>query len=113
MNDDAPDEGDVIWLTLDPTLGHEQQGRRPFLVLTPRGYNQKTSLVLGCPITSKSKGYPFEVRVSGVDALAGVALADQLKSLDWRVRRAEIAGRVDVATTDAVRSLVKRLLAIR
>lgn len=112
MNDDAPDEGDVIWLTLDPTLGHEQQGRRPFLVLTPRGYNQKTSLVLGCPIASKSKGYPFEVRVSGVDGLAGVALADQLKSLDWRVRKAEIAGKVDGATTDAVRSLVKRLLAI-
>ncbi|MGC8484970.1 MAG: endoribonuclease MazF [Candidatus Baltobacteraceae bacterium] len=112
MTAEVPDDGDVLWLTLDPTQGHEQHGRRPFLVLTPREYNQKTSLVVGCPITTKSKGYPFEVQVQGVESVVGVALADQLKSLDWRMRNAAIAGKADPATTDAVRSLIRRLLAI-
>lgn len=112
MTAEVPDDGDVLWLTLDPTQGHEQQGRRPFLVLTPREYNQKTSLVVGCPITTKTKGYPFEVQVQGVESVVGVALADQLKSLDWRMRNAAIVGKADPATTDAVRSLIRRLLAI-
>ena len=112
MKSTIPDAGDVLWLELDPTQGHEQSGRRPFLVLTPGDYNGKTSLVVGCPITSRSKGYPFEVPVTGVAGVAGFILSDHVKSLDWRVRRGEIAGKVDRATTDAVRSLVKRLLRI-
>ena len=112
VTEEAPGDGDVLWLTLDPTLGHDQRGRRPFLVLSPRDYNQKTSLVVGCPITSIRKGYPFEVCVSGVEGVEGVALSDQLKSLDWRTRKAEIAGKANIATTNAVRSLVRRLLAI-
>jgi len=108
----VPDIGEVVWLTLDPTRGHEQQGRRPFLVLTPKGYNDKTSLVVGCPVTNEAKGYPFEVSVSGTADVTGVILADQVKSLDWRARQADLKGRVDLKTVQLVRSLVKRLLNI-
>ena len=110
--DYIPDVGDVVWLTLDPTKGHEQQGRRPFLVLTPRGYNDKTSLAVGCPITNHAKGYPFEVILSGSKHLTGVVLSDQVKSLDWRFRQAQFKARADSNTVQSVRSLVKRLLGI-
>ena len=57
----VPDAGDLVWLTFDPQAGHEQRGRRPALILSPRAYNAKARLALACPITSHVKGYPFEV----------------------------------------------------
>jgi mRNA interferase MazF len=99
-------------LTLDPTKGHEQQGRRTFLVLTPKSYNEKTSLAVGCPITNKTKGYPFEVAVSGIAAVTGVVLADQVKSLDWRARQADFIASLDAATVARVRVYIKTLLRI-
>lgn len=56
-----PERGDAVWITLDPQAGHEQAGRRPALVLSPASYNDRVGLALLCPITSKVKGYPFEV----------------------------------------------------
>ena len=107
----VPDVGEVVYLTLDPTKGHEQAGRRPALVLTPRRYNARTALVVCCPMTMQVKGYPFEVPVTGVGAVAGgVVLADQVKSLDWVQRRASLLGRVDDATLARVRALLKALL---
>ena len=82
----VPDAGDIVWLTFSPQAGHEQAGRRPALILSPRGYNGKTSLALLCPITSRVKGYPFEVPLPPGDAVTGVVLADQVKSMDWRAR---------------------------
>lgn len=90
----VPDRGDIVWLEFTPQAGHEQRGRRPALTITPRRYNKKAGLALFCPITSKEKGYPFEVKVQG-DGIRGVILADQLKSLDWRIRNAEFAMRSD------------------
>jgi mRNA interferase MazF len=84
-----PKRGDVIRLTLTPQAGHEQAGRRPVLVLSPEGYNKKVGLALFCPLTSQIKGYPFEVLVPPDLPVSGVILADQVKSLDWRMRRAE------------------------
>lgn len=84
----TPDRGDLVWLEFTPQAGHEQAGRRPALVLSPRSYNQKVGLALCCPITSRAKGYPFEVLLPEGVGVAGVILADQVKSLDWRVRRA-------------------------
>lgn len=83
----VPGTGDIIWLTFNPQAGHEQAGRRPALILSPRGYNGKTSLALLCPITSRVKGYPFEVPLPPGGAVTGVVLADQVKSMDWRARR--------------------------
>ncbi len=82
----VPGAGDIVWLTLSPQAGHEQAGRRPALILSPRGYNGKTSLALLCPITSRVKGYPFEVGLPSGGTVTGVVLADQVKSLDWRAR---------------------------
>lgn len=81
-----PGQGDIIWLDFEPQRGHEQSGHRPAMVLSPKSYNQKVGLMLVCPITSKVKGYPFEIRVNA-EKIDGVVLADQIKSLDWRERK--------------------------
>lgn len=90
----VPGRGDIVWLTFTPRLGHEQAGRRPALVVSPRDYNDKTNLALLCSITSRVKGYPFEVALPAKGKITGVVLSDQIKSLDWRARRAEFAARV-------------------
>jgi len=86
----VPDRGDVVWITLNPQAGHEQAGRRPAVVLSPGAYNGKVGLALLCPITNQLKGYPFEVLIPSGLNVSGAILADQLKSLDWRARRAEL-----------------------
>jgi len=84
----VPERGDVVWLAFSPQAGHEQAGRRPAAVLSPKAYNAKVGLCLACPLTSQQKGYPFEVVVPEGLAVTGVILADQIKSLDWRARNA-------------------------
>jgi len=86
----VPECGDVVWITLNPQAGHEQAGRRPAVVLSPKNYNAKTGLAIFCPITNQIKGYPFEVLLSPMMPVAGAILADQVKSLDWRARNAEL-----------------------
>jgi len=86
----VPRCGDVVWLTLNPQAGHEQTGRRPALVLSPEIYNKKTGLAIFCPITSQIKGYPFEVLLPEGLPVAGAILSDQVKSLDWHARNAEL-----------------------
>src|SRR5438876_12286729 len=88
----VPDAGDIVWMNFTPQAGHEQAGHRPALVLSPAAYNDKTSLMICCPITSQIKNYPFEVLIIG--APANVVLADQVKSLDWRRRKASKKGAV-------------------
>ena len=84
----VPERGDAIWITLDPRAGHEQAGRRPALVLSPKAYNGRVRLALLCPITGQVKGYPFEVSLPEGLQVTGVVLADQVKSLDWQARKA-------------------------
>ena len=84
-----PKRGDVVWISFNPQAGHEQAGRRPAVVLSPQAYNQKVGLAILCPITNQSKGYPFEVALPKEVNVTGVILSDQVKSLDWRVRKAE------------------------
>ena len=81
--------GDIVWLDFTPTKGHEQSGKRPALVLSPAEYNEKSGLMLVCPITSKTKNYPFEIPVNG--RIKGVILTDQLRSIDWKERNAKYA----------------------
>jgi len=82
----VPDRGDIIWLEFDPQKGHEQKGRRPGIVLSKKEYNQKSNLAIICPITSKIKDYPFEVRINSI--IQGVILSDQIRSIDWKSRNA-------------------------
>ena len=106
----VPDAGDLIWLIFDPQAGHEQAGRRPVLVLSPKAYNQKSALALVCPVTSRVKGYPFEVPVPNDCGVAGVILVDQVKSIDWKARRAERIGRVPPATLNEALARLAPLL---
>jgi len=108
--DYTPERGDVVWITLNPQAGHEQAGRRPAVVLSPAAYNGKVGLAILCPITSQIKGYPFEVRIPGELAITGVILADQVKNLDWRARRAEFAGTLPTATVAEVLQKLNTLL---
>lgn len=85
----VPGHGDVVWLTFDPQAGHEQAGRRPAVIISPKAYNEKVGLAIFCPVTKQVKGYPFEVPVPEGLPVEGVILSDQVKSLDWRARRAE------------------------
>jgi mRNA interferase MazF len=85
----CPDRGDIVWLSMHPQAGHEQSGRRPALVLSPKAYNRKVGLALFCPLTSRVKRYPFEVPVSAQTGIEGVVLADQVRSMDWQARRAK------------------------
>ena len=102
----VPSRGDVIWLSFDPQAGHEQAGTRPAIVLSPKKYNGKTSLIIVCPITSKIKGYPFEVRLVG-RKIDGVILSDQVKSFNWRARKAQL---IEQANPDAVSEVQEKLL---
>ena len=105
-----PARGDVVWITLNPQAGHEQAGRRPAVVLSPSSYNGKLGLAILCPITSQVKGYPFEVSLPSGSKLGGVILADQVKSLDWRIRRAEFICKLRRETTQEVLDKLDTLL---
>lgn len=106
----VPDRSHAVWISLNPQAGHEQAGRRPAVVLSPRSYNGKVGLALFCPITSQVKGYPFEVRIpEGLD-VAGVVLSDQIKSLDWQARRTEFICDLPITTIAEVVSKARALL---
>ena len=85
----VPERGDLIWISLDPQAGHEQAGRHPALVVSPVTYNGKVGLAIVCPVTSHVKGYPFEAVIPDGLKVKGAILSDQVKSLDWRIRRAK------------------------
>ena len=105
----VPNQGDLIWLTFNPQAGHEQAGRRPALVLSPADYNRKVGLAILCPITNQEKGYPFEVKIPAGLGVTGVILADQVKSMDWRVRQAEF---IDQLPEWIHRQVMARLLVL-
>ena len=104
----VPDAGDIVWISFDPRTGHEQAGHRPAVVLSPAAYNAKTSLMVCCPMTTQIKHYPFEVVIAGPSPSA--VLADQVKSLDWRKRRAKRKGIVSVAELAEVRAKIRALI---
>jgi len=105
----APDEGDIVWLSFTPQSGHEQSGRRPAVVLSAKAYNQRSGLLVCVPITKQIKGYPFEVALGG-DGATGAALADQVKSLDWKSRQAERKGQATPSELAEIKAKIKALL---
>jgi mRNA interferase MazF len=104
----VPDAGDIVCINFDPQAGYEQAGHRPAVVLSPAAYNTKTSLMLCCPMTTQIKNYPFEVLIAGLAHSA--VLADQIKSLDWRRRRAKRKGAVSPAELAEVRAKIRALI---
>lgn len=103
----VPGRGDLVWLELTPQTGSEQAGRRPALVISPKAYNAKVGLALFCPVTSRVKGYPFEVALPKGSGVVGVVLADQLKSLDWRARKVKL---IECASPDVLAMVTARIL---
>jgi len=105
----VPDRGDIVWLQFNPQAGHEQAGHRPVLVLSPATYNRLSGLMLCCPMTSQKKGYPFEVVVADAADHPSVVLADQAKSLDWKVLKAVKKG---TASSDVIAETLSKLQAL-
>jgi mRNA interferase MazF len=105
----VPARGDLIWLQFNPQAGHEQTGHRPAVVISPSSYNRRVGLALCCPVTSRVKGYPFEVLLPQGLGVEGAILSDQVKSLDWRVRKAR---RIGSLPADVLRETVGKILAL-
>lgn len=105
----VPDRGDIVWLQFNPQAGHEQAGHRPALVLSPASYNRRSGLMLCCPMTSQRKGYPFEVVIADDPEQVSAVLADQVKSLDWKVRKAVKKG---TASDEVVAETLSKLQAL-
>ena len=104
----VPEAGDIVWLQFDPQAGREQAGHRPAVVLSPASYNGRAGMIVCCPTTTRIKGYPFEVAIAGTPP--SVVLADQVKSQDWRVRKAVRKGRVSLAELAEVRAKLRALI---
>ena len=102
--------GDFVWVDLNPRQGDEQSGHRPALVLSPKSYNQRTGLCILCPATRQNKGYPFEVACPTDDDPNGVMLADHVRSVDWRARRARLIDRVEQEVLDEVVARLEALI---
>jgi len=105
-----PQRGEAVWLTFDPQAGHEQAGRRPAVVLSPREYNKRTGLAIFCPVTSQVKGYPFEVALPPGLEIEGVALADQVRNLDWHARKAKRIATLPAETMNEILGKLETLI---
>lgn len=106
----APDRGDLVWITLNPIAGHEQAGRRPAMVISPRSYNRKTGLCILCPATRQAKGYAFEVEIANPDGTTTVVLADHLRNVDWKARKIQLIRRVSEQELSEVIARIEALL---
>jgi len=102
----VPESGDIVWIAFNPQAGHEQAGHRPALVLSPKPYNGKVGLALLCPITSQVKGYPFEVLMPEGLEITGAILSDQIKSLDWKARKARFSCKL---SSEQFNEVIKKL----
>jgi mRNA interferase MazF len=112
MDNYIPERGDVVWIDMNPQAGHEQAGRRPAVVLSPSAYNSKVGLTLLCPVTTQIKGYPFEVNIPKGFKVSGTILSDQVKSLDWKVRHAELFDKIPESVTLEILKKLTTLLRV-
>ena len=110
MSKYIPEQGDVVWINMNPQAGHEQAGRRPAIVLSPGSYNSKVGLAILCPVTDQIKGYPFEVIIPSGLKVTGAVLSDQVKSLDWKIRNTEFYDKVPETVILEIFNKLKTLL---
>ncbi|MDP2630990.1 MAG: endoribonuclease MazF [Candidatus Uhrbacteria bacterium] len=104
-----PHRGDIVWINLNPTKGHEQGGSRPALVISSQSYNERAGMMLACPITSQVKGYPFEVAIN-TQNIEGVVLVDHIRSIDWTCRQVSLVERCDEEAAEDVRHKLNVLI---
>lgn len=106
MADYVPRKGELITLTFDPQSGHEQRGRRPALVVSNDLFNKHTGICIACPITNTRREYPFHVEMPEDAGVTGVVMVEQVKSIDFRSRKARRLGRASAATLEEVLSIL-------
>jgi mRNA interferase MazF len=106
-----PDYGDIVWLVLEPRVGHEQSGRRPAIVISERRLSEHTSLAVMCPITSRIKGLPFEIELEKTET-KGAALPIHVKSIDWSARKAKFIEKAPRTITDKVAESVGAIIGL-
>lgn len=106
----VPNRGDIVWLRFTEQAGHGQAGRLPALILSPRSYNERSNVALACPITTRTRAWPFEVKLPSNGPVPGVVIADQIRSLDWRNRGAQLATRAPRSVVAEVLEKVRLLL---
>ena len=113
MDSYVPEQGDLVWINMSPQLGHKQAGRSPAIILSPAAYNKKVGLAILCPITNQIKGYPFEVEIPSGLQVKGAILSDQVKCLDWKVRKAEFICKLPSKVTIEVLKKLNTLIKIK
>jgi mRNA interferase MazF len=101
-----PSKGDYIAVTFDPQSGHEQKGRRPALVVSNDLFNKHTGLAIVCPITNTRRDFPFHVAVGDDATLTGFIMVEQVKSIDFRARKARRIARASPTVMEEVLSLL-------
>jgi len=104
-----PDRGDVIWVNFQSSAGHEQKGKRPAIVVSPKVYNKRSELALICPITSTEKGYPFEISLDS-KKIKGVILTDQMRTVDWKQRKTRFMFKVKPSLMLKLQDKIKLLI---
>ena len=102
----APKKGDFIAVAFDPQSGHEQKGRRPALVVSNTLFNEQTGLAIVCPLTTTDRGYPFHVAVTDNPHITGFVMVEQVKSIDFRARKAKQIGKASDEVLDTVLSIL-------
>lgn len=107
MSKYTPKRGDIIWMSFDPTLGHEQRGQRPAVVLSNSKYNRVTGLALVCPITNKAKGFVGEIPLPVGMNVQGVILSNHIRGVDWAKRNIRFSS--ESISSDIIRSILERI----
>ena len=107
-----PDRGSLIWLHFSPQAGSEQAGRRPGIVLTTMAYHRRSRLAVVCPITSREKGWPMEVKLPPGLAIGGVVLVDHIRSVDREARKMEVVGIAPSEVLDEIDARLAPLLSL-
>lgn len=108
----VPEAGDLVWLEFDPQTGREQAGLRPAVILSPSYFNSRTGVAYACPITSKVKGYRFEITLPPGLPVHGAVLCEHMRSLDWRARKASFLGRMPDAVLGQIREVIRAIAGI-
>ncbi len=106
MSTYVPRKGDFVAVTFDPRSGHEQRGRRPALVVSNTLFNRRTGLAIVCPVTNTERHFPFHVAVVNDPDVSGFVMVEQVKSIDFRARKAKLIGRASQSVLEEVLSIL-------
>ena len=82
-----PKQGDIVYVDLDPTKGHEQRGTRPAIVISNNVFNEHTKMVILCPITSNTKDFPTHYKLEDTKKIVGAVLCEHIRSMDYETRK--------------------------